>query len=129
MTIDTGLETTIMNVCFSTRSVRIYVKSAPPEWVPCGRIESHKSRLGGEGDDGAIIEELHSKCNKLSDEIDRLREERKHLHEKLSKNYLGDIMRALNLIKDGISEKKSKMERVENGLKAIGEIVDKVKVE
>ena len=41
MTTDTGIETTVMNVCFTTRSVRIYVKNAPPEWLPCKRIETH----------------------------------------------------------------------------------------
>ena len=38
VTTDTGIETTVMNVCFSTRSVRIYVKNAPAEWLPSKRI-------------------------------------------------------------------------------------------
>ena len=44
VTTDTGIETTVMNVCFTTRSVRIYVKNAPPEWLPAKRIEKHTTR-------------------------------------------------------------------------------------
>jgi hypothetical protein len=72
VTTDTGIETTIMNVCFTTRSVRIYVKNAPPEWLPCKRIENHTTRKGDEADDASIIEELHNKVLAQQDTIERL---------------------------------------------------------
>ena len=127
VTLDTGIETTIMNVCFSTRSVRIYIKDAPPEWVPFKRIESHKSRFGEGTDDAAIIHDLHNKVLKHQDEIERLRKEREELKEKYSRNYLKDLLTAVNQMEQGFREKKHKMEQVENGLRLIAEIVENCK--
>ena len=119
VTTDTGIETTVMNVCFATRSVRIFVKNAPPEWMPCKRIEKHTTHKGDTADEGTIIEELHNKCIRQQDDIERLREEKKALQEKISRNYLGDILRAVNLMQAGLTERKHKMEQVENGLNQI----------
>lgn len=119
VTTDTGIETTVMNVCFSTRSVRIFVKNAPPEWMPCKRIEKHTTRKGGDADDSAIIEELHNRVIKQSDEIERLKKEKAALAEKISKNYLGDILQAVNIMKEGLTEKKKKTEKVERALDMI----------
>lgn len=119
VTTDTGIETTVMNVCFSTRSVRIYIKDAPPEWLPCNRIVTHTTRKGGNADDSALIEELHNKIMKQEDEIDKLKEERAILQEKISKNYLKDILQSVNMLKDGLTEKKKKVEKVERGLELI----------
>ena len=119
VTLDTDIETTIMNVCFSTRSVRIYVKNAPPEWVPFVRIVSHKSRFGGSPDDKDIIEELHNKIMKQHDEIEHLQAERDALKEKISKNYIDDLLRAMNIVKEGITERKTKIEKIDRGLELI----------
>ena len=119
VTTDTGIETTVMNVCFSIRSVRIYIKNAPPEWLPCNRIVTHTTRKGGNADDSALIEELHNKIMKQEDEIDKLKEERAILQEKISKNYLKDILQSVNMLKDGLTEKKKKVEKVERGLELI----------
>jgi len=119
VTVDTGIETTIINVCFSTRSVRIYIKNAPPEWIPCKRIESHKSRFGGDADDLAIVEELHNKVMNMEDIIVQLKHEKQQLTEKIGKNYLSDILRAVNIIKEGLTEKKAKMEKVDRGMDMI----------
>lgn len=119
VTTDTGIETTIMNVCFSTRSVRIYVKNAPPEWLPFKRIEKHTTRKGDDADDLAIIEELHNKIMKQGDEIDRLR-------EKIGKNYMGDLLRAVNMLKDGLQEKKHKMGMIDSGLEQIQDVLKKM---
>ena len=129
VTTDTGIETTVMNVCFSTRSVRIYVKNAPPEWLPCKRIETHTTRKGADGDDTAIIEELHNKVLKQADEINRLREERRLLQEKISRNYLGELLRAVNVMQQGLQEKKHKIEQIDSGLAAIAAVVEKMKSE
>lgn len=119
MTTDTGIETTVMNVCFFTRSVRIYVKNAPPEWLPAKRIVTHTTRKGDTADEGTIIEELHNRIMKQSDEIERLKKEKAALAEKISKNYLGDILRAVNLMEQGLRERKHKMEQIDSGLKQI----------
>ena len=126
VTTDTGIETTVMNVCFSTRSVRIFVKNAPPEWMPCNRIEKHTTRKGGDADDSAIIEELHNKIMKQDDKIVRLENEKAALAEKISKNYLSDILCAINMMKQGLAERKNKLEKVERGLELIVSTLAKI---
>lgn len=124
VTTDTGIETTVMNVCFSTRSVRIYIKDAPPEWMPCKRIDKHTTRKGGDADDLAVIEELHNRIMKQDDEIVRLKNEKAALAEKISKNYLGDLLRAVNMMQQGLQEKKHKMEQIDSGLRQIQAALD-----
>ena len=126
VTTDTGIETTIMNVCFTTRSVRIFLKNAPPEWLPAKRIVTHTTRKGDIADEGTIIEELHNRIMKQSDEIERLKKEKQALSDKISKNYLGDILRAVNLMEQGLRERKHKMEQIDSGMKQIQDAIEKV---
>jgi len=126
VTTDTEIETTVMNVCFSTRSVRIYIKDAPPEWLPYKRIVKHTTRKGGDADDMALIEELHNRVIKQSDEIERLKQEKAVLVDKISKNYLGDILQAVNVMKEGLTEKKKKTEKVERALDMIVSALAKI---
>jgi hypothetical protein len=129
VTTDTGIETTVMNVCFTTRSVRIYVKNAPPEWLPCKRIETHTTRKGDTADEGTIIEELHNKLLAAEDKIVGLEKERQQLADKISRNYLGELLRAVNVMQQGLQEKKHKIQQVESGLAAISAVMDKMKSE
>lgn len=124
---DTGIETTVMNVCFTTRSVRIYIKDAPPEWMPCKRIVTHTTRKGDTADEGTIIEEMHNRILKQDDKIVRLEHEKTALAEKISKNYLGDLLRAVNLMQQGLQEKKHKMEQIDSGLRQIQAALDNMK--
>lgn len=113
-----GVPGKVLGVSFTTKSVRAFISGAP-EWVKCELIETHTTGKGADGDDVAIIEELHNKVLRQADEIDRLREEKKTLTEKISKNYLGDLLRAMNIIKEGIQEKKNKIAKIDNGLEQI----------
>ena len=122
VTTDTGIETTVMNICFSTRSVRIFVKNAPPEWLPAKRIEKHTTRKGGDADDLTIIEELHNRILKQSEQIERLKNEKAALAEKISRNYPAEILKAVNAIKEGLTEKKHKIEKIEKGLATLDDI-------
>jgi hypothetical protein len=119
VTTDTGIETTAMNVCFSTRSVRIYIKDAPPEWLSFKRIEKHTTRKGDTADEGTIIEDLHNRLLAAEDKIVRLQHEKADLAEKISKNYLSDILHAVNIMKEGLTERKKKTEKVERALDLI----------
>ena len=119
---DTGIETTVMNICFSTRSVRIFVKNAPPEWLPAKRIEKHTTRKGGDADDLTIIEELHNRILKQSEQIERLKNEKAALAEKISRNYPAELLKAVNAIKEGLTEKKHKIEKIEKGLATLDDI-------
>lgn len=122
VTTDTGIETTVMNICFSTRSVRIFVKNAPPEWLPAKRIEKHTTRKGGDADDLTIIEELHNRILKQSEQIERLKNEKAALTEKISRNYPAELLKAVNAIKEGLTEKKHKIEKIEKGLATLDNI-------
>lgn len=122
VTTDTGIETTVMNICFSTRSVRIFVKNAPPEWLSAKRIEKHTTRKGGDADDLTIIEELHNRILKQSEQIERLKNEKAALAEKISRNYPAELLKAVNAIKEGLTEKKHKIEKIEKGLATLDDI-------
>ena len=126
VTTDTGIETTVMNVCFTTRSVRIYVKNAPTEWLPCKRIEKHTTRKGDTADEGTIIEEMHNRILKQDDKIVRLEKEKAVLAEKISKSYPSEILKAVNAIKEGLTEKKHKIEKIEKGLATLDDIFSKL---
>ena len=123
VTTDTGIETTVMNICFSTRSVRIFVKNAPPEWLPAKRIETHTTRKGDTADEGTIIEELHNRILKQNEQIERLKNEKAALAEKISKNYPSELLKAVNAIKEGLTEKKHKIEKIEKGLATIDAVM------
>ena len=122
VTTDTGIETTVMNICFSTRSVRIFVKNAPPEWLKCKRIVKHTTHKGGDADDLTIIEELHNRILKQSEQIERLKNEKAALTEKISRNYPAELLKAVNAIKEGLTEKKHKIEKIEKGLATLDDI-------
>lgn len=126
VTTDTEIETTVMNVCFSTRSVRIYIKDAPPEWLPFKRIVKHTTRKGGDADDLTIIEELHNRILKQNEQIERLKDEKAALAEKISRNYLGELLRAVNVMQQGLQEKKHKIQKVEDSLASISAVIDKL---
>ena len=123
-----GVPGKVLGVSFTTKSVRAFISGAP-EWVSCTLIETHTTGKGADGDDVAIIEELHNKVLNQSDEINRLREEKKALAEKISKNYLGDLLRAVNLMEQGLREKKHKLDQIDSGLKQIQDALAKMAVE
>ena len=120
-----GVPGKVLGVSFTTKSVRAFISGAP-EWVSCTLIETHTTGKGADGDDVAIIEELHNKVLNQSDEINRLREEKKALAEKISKNYLGDLLRAVNLMEQGLREKKHKVDQIDSGLKQIQDALAKM---
>jgi peptidoglycan hydrolase CwlO-like protein len=120
-----GVPGKVLGVSFSTKSVRAFISGAP-EWVSCTLIDTHTTGKGGDGDDIAIIEELRAKIEKQADEITRLQSDKKLLQEKISKNYLADLLKAVNMIKQGLQEKKHKMEQIESGLGQLQATLEKI---
>jgi hypothetical protein len=120
-----GVPGKVLGVSFTTKSVRAFISGAP-EWVSCTLIETHTTGKGADGDDVAIIEELHNKVMKQAEEIGRLRNEKSALAEKISKNYLADLLRAVNIMKEGLQEKKSKIAKIDNGLALLQDALDKM---
>ena len=120
-----GVPGKVLGVSFTTKSVRAFISGAP-EWVSCTLIETHTTGKGADGDDVAIIEELHNKVLHQANEIERLRSEKTALAEKISKNYLGDLLKAINQMKQGLQEKKHKMEQIDSGLAQIQATLEKM---
>ena len=120
-----GVKGKVLGVAFNTKSVRAYISGAP-EWIRCESIETHTTGKGADGDDVAIIEELHNKVLSQAERIGKLEEERRLLQEKISRNYLGELLRAVNVMQQGLQEKKHKMQQVESSLSAINAILEKL---
>ena len=115
----------VLGVSFTTKSVRAYISGAP-EWIRCESIETHTTGKGADGDDTAIIEELHNKVLSQAERIGKLEEERRLLQEKISRNYLGELLRAVNVMQQGLQERKKKHEQIESSLSAIAAVIDKL---
>lgn len=120
-----GVKGKVIQVAFNTKSVRAFISGAP-EWIRCELIETHTTGKGTDGDDTAIIEELHNKVLKQDERIGRLEEEKRLLQEKISRNYLGELLRAVNVMQQGLQERKSKIRKVEDSLAAIADVVEKL---
>ena len=120
-----GVPGKVLGVSFTTKSVRAFISGAP-EWVKCDLIETHTTGKGVDADDMTIIEDLHNKVLRQSDEIERLKDEKQLLVDKISKNYLADLLRAMNMVKEGIQEKKSKINKIDNGLTLLQEALEKI---
>jgi seryl-tRNA synthetase len=89
---------------------------------PAKRIEKHTTRKGGDADDLTIIEELHNRILKQNEQIERLKNEKAALAEKISRNYPSELLKAVNAIKEGLTEKKHKIEKIEKGLATLDDI-------
>lgn len=120
-----GVKGKVIQVAFNTKSVRAFISGAP-EWIRCELIETHTTGKGADGDDTAIIEELHNKVLTQAERIGKLEEERRLLQEKISRNYLGELLRAVNVMQQGLQERKRKIRQVEDSLAAITDIVEKL---
>ena len=102
-------------------SVRAYI-SGSPEWVKCELIETHTNAKGGECDDASIIEELHKRLLVAQEKINKMENER-------SRNYAKDLLFAVQNLKDGLSERKAKLEMVDDALAMIADRLDKMGIE
>ena len=120
-----GIKGKVLNVCFTTRSVRAFISGAP-EWIKCELIETHTTGKGGDADDAAIIEDLHNKLIAAQDKIVGLKTECDQLKERARGNHFAEILRAINMIKEGLTEKKAKIAKIDSGLDFIQNYLNKV---
>ena len=113
-----GVPGKVLQVAFNTKCVRAYISGAP-EWIKCDLIETHTTGRGGDADDMAIIEDLHNKLLAAQDKIVGLKTERDQLRERVSGNHFAEILRAINMIKEGLTEKKNKIAKIDSGLSQV----------
>lgn len=120
-----GVPGKVIGVSFTTKSVRAFISGAP-EWVSFALIESHTTGRDGECNDLAIIDELRAKIEHQAEEIAKLQSDKKLLQEKINKNYLAELLKAVNLMKQGLQEKKHKMDQIDSGLSQIQRVLEKM---
>lgn len=121
-----GVPGKVLNVCFTTKSVRVFISGAP-EWVRCELIETHTTGKGGDGDDSAIIEELHKKVLTLQGTIEKQQEQNAQLVEKLNMISGGELIKNVNVILSQLQEKKKRIEKIETCMVEVEAVVEKIK--
>lgn len=121
-----GVPGKVLNVCFTTKSVRAFISGAP-EWVRCELIETHTTGKGVDGDDSAIIEELHKKVLNLQDTIEKQQEQNAQLAEKLNMISGGELIKNVNVILSQLQEKKKRIEKIETCMIEVEAVVEKIK--
>ena len=126
--LENGISGRVLNVCFSTRSVRIRMPNGGPEWFRCELIGEHKSATG-ETNDLAIIEDLHRKLLTANMKIEELNITRTRLEEKLSDRSLENLITKINMINEAVREKRKKAEKVEACMAEVMTIIEKFKEE
>ena len=119
-----GVKGKVLGVNFGTKSVRAYI-SGSPEWVRCELIETHITGKGAPTDDLEIIEQLHNRVLAQAEEINRLKDENKQLEEKISKNYLKDILSAVSQIQQA-QQKKKKKQKLDDGIAWIENFIEMI---
>ena len=121
-----GVKGKVLNVCFTTKSVRAFISGAP-EWVRCELIETHTTGKGADGDDSAIIEELHKKVLTLQGTIEKQQEQNAQLAEKLNMISGGELIKNVNVILSQLQEKKKRIEKIETCMVEVEAVVEKIK--
>ena len=121
-----GVKGKVLNVCFTTKSVRAFI-SGSPEWVRCELIETHTTGKGADGDDSAIIEELHKKVLTLQGIIEKQQEQNAQLAEKLNMISGGELIKNVNVILSQLQEKKKRIEKIETCMVEVEAVVEKIK--
>lgn len=121
-----GVKGKVLNVCFTTKSVRAFISGAP-EWVRCELIETHTTGKGADGDDSAIIDELHKKVLTLQGTIEKQQEQNAQLAEKLNMISGGELIKNVNVILSQLQEKKKRIEKIETCMVEVEAVVEKIK--
>jgi hypothetical protein len=121
-----GVPGKVLNVCFTTKSVRAFISGAP-EWVRCELIETHTTGKGADGDDSAIIEELHKKVLTLQGTIEKQQEQNAQLAEKLNMISGGELIKNVKVILSQLQEKKKRIEKIETCMIEVEAVVEKIK--
>lgn len=120
-----GVPGKVLGVSFTTKSVRAFISGAP-EWVRCELIETHITGKGANADEEALIDQLSEKVIRADKRIKDLELEREKLTEKISKNYLGDLLKAVNTMQQGLQEKKAKISKIDSGLQLLQDTLEKM---
>lgn len=128
VTIEGGIDGSITNICFPTRSVRVSMPSGVQEWFRCELIEKHTPRTGNP-DDLTTISTLKKNLNSAyaviehhKETIKAHQETIKQLKEKLQYNSHEQADRIETLLKAIRESLIEKQKRIEKNLECIAEL-------
>ena len=113
----------IQNVCFQTKSVKVFLPGGAAQWFKCRDIVRHISRTDTP-DDMSIIEDLHNKlmaANKRNDDLqDIVTELKMKVNGDAKQEELRKIRKASNKIFDAMNSIDSKLRHIDEYLTNLG---------
>ena len=124
VTIVNGIKGRVHSVSFKTRSVRIMMPQGAPEWFACDMITTHKSATCGDPNDLAMIEDLNNKLMDAEKRIEKLQTENTKMKQKLGARNMEAIGKNLNEILANMALKKKRIEKLENCISEIENILE-----
>lgn len=125
---DNGVKARVLNVCFSTRSVKVKMPGDNlSEWFRCEFIDTHTTQKGEEATDAAIIEDLHNKLMAANDRIEAQQHIIDDLNEKMKSSRLKELTATVETLRQGITVKAKKLEKIDNALAKLDELINECK--
>lgn len=125
--IDDNLRGSVMNVCFSSRSVKLTINGTQ-DWFRCESISEHITKCGNT-DDASIIEDLHNKlmsANKRNEDLQGIVNVQntriKELETVAKSKQLEEVRKVLCRIENEIRPTKKLIEYVDS----LGPAIDKL---
>ena len=122
----------IQNVCFPTKSVKVFLPGGAAQWFKCRDIVRHISRTDTP-DDMSIIEDLHNKlmaANKRNDDqqkiINDYKEKLADLQQRASTSSVTVLRKQVNVLIADLVVKKKLIESIESATARINDVLDKI---
>lgn len=117
--VEGGLKARVLNVCFTTKSVRIPLGNGVADWFKCGQIINHTSATG-DPDDLEMIANLHGRLMKAIEAneqkqaiIDKLQAK---LESKVDDSELKKLRKAVNKSIDAVNTINARMKQIDEYL-------------
>lgn len=128
--IEGGIKGRVLNVCFTTRSVKVPIGNGCADWFDCKLIISHQSNTGNV-DDAGIIESLHNRLMAANDRndaqqriIEQQREKIQSLNDKIANASNTALRKSVNIIAASLVTKKKTIEDIDKAVARINELLD-----
>lgn len=128
--IEGGIKGRVINVCFSSRSVKVPIGNGCADWFGCKLIVSHQSNTGNV-DDAGIIESLHNRLMAANDRndaqqriIEQQREKIQSFNDKIEHASNSALRKSVNILAASLVTKKKTIEDIDKAVARINEMLD-----
>lgn len=122
----------IQNVCFPTKSVKVFLPGGAAQWFKCRDIVRHISRTDTP-DDMSIIEDLHNKlmaANKRNDDqqkiINDYKEKIADLQQRAATSSVTVLRKQVNVLIADLVVKKKLIGSIESATARINDVLDRI---